>query len=524
MTKARRPQRVGATNPAQTREGVRRVRVEKAASGQESKVVFIDQWSEVRDGKLERYIVHADKRVAKLAAGNGAAAGAPTGIAGLKGGNTAGDAAGGKTGALARFGSWFAQVAATGCLFLAPLLLVVLGWHYRRRLVWPARLALGALALLVVSACSSDSPKTAVPGGSVQVLTAEDTLIFSDPLGSVLVETSGNGEVRGRFASYPYGVSRYDTSSEISKYATGIRDKSASLDQMGARFYSHQLGFWISGDPVAVDEPELYLGAEFGAANPYAYANLTPMVARDSSGEFWQILVGAGIGAVVGGGLEAFRQYSETGHITDLGRIGAATAGGAVGGALATVCPQAGLAMVLVRAGGSIIGGLAERGIASGGKDFGTATDVVVDGTIGMLGPNGAKAGRGLSKVVKAPAPQVKSATVLSSEAAWKAQYRASRGVKPGAQATEGIYEFIGRSGKKYVGQSGNIPKRLEQHARSGKLPEGAQVTSTEVLGGKTAREIAEQKRIDALGGVSELENKVNPIGPARKNLLKEGN
>ncbi|MDX2053370.1 MAG: RHS repeat-associated core domain-containing protein [Polyangiaceae bacterium] len=356
--------------------------------------------------------------MAKLATGNGAAAGAPTGIAGLEGGNTAGDAAGGKTGTLARFGSWFAQVAATGYFFVAPLLLVVLGWHYRRRLVWPARLALGALALLVVSACSSDSPKAALPGGSVQVLTAEDTLIFSDPLGSALVETNGTGEVRGRFASYPYGVSRYDTSSEISKYATGIRDKSASLDQVGARFYSHQLGFWISGDPVAVDEPERYLGAEFGAVNPYAYANLTPMVARDSSGEFWQVLAGAIVGGAVGAGLQAAAQMMQSnGHITDWGRIGAAAFGGAVGGAIATACPQAGLGMVLAQgAVANAAAGLAERGVSSGGKDFGTLKDVAIDGAIGMAS---AGAARGLGKAMQAAAARsLKPATVVSAQAA----------------------------------------------------------------------------------------------------------
>jgi hypothetical protein len=45
-------------------------------------------------------------------------------------------------------------------------------------------------------------------------------------------------------------------------------------------------------------------------------------------------------------------------------------------------------------------------------------------------------------------------------------------------------------------------------------------VKKTEVLGGKTAREIAEQLRINILGGIDKLENKVNPIGPARQHLL----
>ncbi|WP_416777211.1 GIY-YIG nuclease family protein [Xenorhabdus budapestensis] len=64
-------------------------------------------------------------------------------------------------------------------------------------------------------------------------------------------------------------------------------------------------------------------------------------------------------------------------------------------------------------------------------------------------------------------------------------------------RGTQGIYEFTGQSGKKYVGQSSNIPGRLEQHSRSGKLPTGNSVITTPVPGGKQQREIAEQKRLN---------------------------
>jgi uncharacterized protein RhaS with RHS repeats len=89
--------------------------------------------------------------------------------------------------------------------------------------------------------------------------------------------------------------------------------------------------------------------------------------------------------------------------------------------------------------------------------------------------------------------------------------------------ANEGIYEFTAASGKTYVGQSGDIAARLEQHLASGKLLEAdlSTVETTEVLGGKTAREIAEQLRINELGGVNNLENVRNPIGPARQYLLQ---
>lgn len=92
----------------------------------------------------------------------------------------------------------------------------------------------------------------------------------------------------------------------------------------------------------------------------------------------------------------------------------------------------------------------------------------------------------------------------------------------------EGIYEFVSSSGKVYVGQSGNIAARIQQHIASGKLlPEALDtVKTTAVLGGKRAREVAEQLRINDLGGIFDmygnkvLENIRNPIGEARKYLL----
>ena len=87
----------------------------------------------------------------------------------------------------------------------------------------------------------------------------------------------------------------------------------------------------------------------------------------------------------------------------------------------------------------------------------------------------------------------------------------------------KGIYQFTGKSGKPYVGQSQDIRRRLQQHLNSEKLPanELPNVQSQDVFGDKTAREIAEQRRIDSLGGIQQTENQRNPIGPNRQQLLQ---
>lgn len=90
-------------------------------------------------------------------------------------------------------------------------------------------------------------------------------------------------------------------------------------------------------------------------------------------------------------------------------------------------------------------------------------------------------------------------------------------------EIAEGIYEFVATSGKRYVGQSGKISKRMRQHIRDGRLSPDAAVSRTHVPGGKTAREIAEQQRIDQLGGVEQLENVRNAVGAKRREKLMGG-
>jgi hypothetical protein len=95
-------------------------------------------------------------------------------------------------------------------------------------------------------------------------------------------------------------------------------------------------------------------------------------------------------------------------------------------------------------------------------------------------------------------------------------------GALEAAKGVEGIYEFTAASGKIYVGQSGNIGLRLAQHLASGKLLEEgiSSVRFTEIAGGKLAKEIAEQLRINELGGIGNLENVRNAIGVARDYLM----
>lgn len=86
-----------------------------------------------------------------------------------------------------------------------------------------------------------------------------------------------------------------------------------------------------------------------------------------------------------------------------------------------------------------------------------------------------------------------------------------------------GIY-VVNSSNGVYVGQSGNITRRLAEHVNSGKFTQAEVDTAARqgVTGGKTQREIAEQLMLDQIGRVGDVGilNRVNPIGPARFSLM----
>lgn len=86
----------------------------------------------------------------------------------------------------------------------------------------------------------------------------------------------------------------------------------------------------------------------------------------------------------------------------------------------------------------------------------------------------------------------------------------------------EGIYIMHDKQADKpYIGQSGDIAERLNQHTNSGKLSEDdlADVKIIEVDGGKLLREIEEQRKIDAIDGIAskKLSNKRNPVSEKRQ-------
>ena len=90
-------------------------------------------------------------------------------------------------------------------------------------------------------------------------------------------------------------------------------------------------------------------------------------------------------------------------------------------------------------------------------------------------------------------------------------------------KGVSGVYEITTKSGKKYIGQSKNVGKRLKQHNSSAKFKsdEIVDVKVTEVKGtDRVDREVFEQRKLNDAGGIDNTLNERNPIGPARANEM----
>jgi RHS repeat-associated protein len=163
-------------------------------------------------------------------------------------------------------------------------------------------------------------------------------------------------------------------------------------------------------------------------------------------------------------------------------------------------------------AAGSIAMGGAIRYFSSGG-DMGAVFDpksIAVDAALGAVGA-------GLTNKVNAI-------------------YRArnlpvSLGTKLGAQTStkyeEGVYIAQATAGK-YVGQSGGMSTRLATHASKSRFGAGSAEAADDAIrlsvgGGKTSREVAEQRVLNSWGGprTEGVLNRVNPVG-GRPGLLAD--
>lgn len=286
-------------------DGVRRVRTERGTDGSAHATIFLDAWSEVRDGKLVRFIVHGGQRIARLADGNGV-----PGATGTSSGALSEEPPSTRT-LTSNAGGPSSNLALRIRLDAIPLLisialLAALGVHYRQLLagVWRrAAPVVGFAALLFACNCNGCNHDSAEPPpneeGTVQTLGDADQLLFCDQIGTLTESTTGTGSPLATFAAFAFGETRYDSSNETQKFARTTRDAGVGLQQMGARSFVAGLGVWASPEPLTLRSPEKL--AELGAtgASSYTYASANPIRLVDRDGMLRSASEAAPIGVAV---------------------------------------------------------------------------------------------------------------------------------------------------------------------------------------------------------------------------------
>jgi RHS repeat-associated protein len=286
--------------------------------------------------------------------------------------------------------------------------------------------------------------------------------------------TDDTGGVVGSSAFDAFGNRTHTGTADSAFGFTGNwTDPGTGLLYLRARDYDPATGQFLSVDP-AVD----------ATRQPYAYTGNSPLLLTDPTGlDAWDELGAFGLGALDGltfGVSSAVLGALVPGYDCFVSAHAVAFTAGSV---TATVVQAA----VMV--------------VATLGAGAGLAVGLVVLRTVAK-------------SAVKAVAKAIEKAVVKSAE-------RAAVRTAEKSVTNEGIYVVRSATGT-YVGQSGNIAQRLTRHVSNDKFTQ-AEVDAAErifVSGGKTVREIAEQMKIDELGGIDNLLNKLNPIGPRRFELM----
>lgn len=148
-------------------------------------------------------------------------------------------------------------------------------------------------------------------------------------LGSTEVLADGQGSVVATYKYDVFGNLRSSTGPGSTEYQyTGEQhDPTLGYTYLRARYYDPSTGRFTTKDPFPG------IATNPGTLNPYAYTLNSPTNATDPSGEVAWWLVGAGVGAIVGGGVYAATHWDQVrqGDI-DWVEAGAYVGGGALAG------------------------------------------------------------------------------------------------------------------------------------------------------------------------------------------------
>jgi RHS repeat-associated protein len=179
------------------------------------------------------------------------------------------------------------------------------------------------------------------------------------------------------------------------RYRGYYYDAETGFYSLQSRYYDPEIGRFINADDT---DTLLCSPNELTDKNLFAYCDNNPVMRVDHGGDFW-MLIGAAVGAVVGGAVSAISQYATTGTV-NWGVVGVNAAAGAISGALAST----GIGLVASVGINSALGGATYAAEQAVKKEKITAggmvASIVAGGIGGAIGGKGANA-KGLSSAWK---------------------------------------------------------------------------------------------------------------------------
>ncbi len=210
-----------------------------------------------------------------------------------------------------------------------------------------------------------------------------------DESGNTTALTNSAGDVDGRISYTPFGsiIERSGNTDTPFLFSGlfGVLTDPNGLNYMRYRWYSPSLRRFLNQDARfgSITSP--------GSLNRFAYAGNNPVLRADPEGEFWHVLAGAVIGAVVAVTVQVVTDVVK-GKFSGFERYGAVALGGAVGGAITAAC--GGLACAgLAGAAAAVTENLVQAGLSGESVDAGQlAKDALSGGAFGFLGGAAGKA------------------------------------------------------------------------------------------------------------------------------------
>lgn len=158
--------------------------------------------------------------------------------------------------------------------------------------------------------------------------TGDATYYHFDNIGNTVALTNLTGIQTDRIEYSPYGQVTFRSGTTDTPFLyvgqLGVQQDASGLLYMRARYYSPELMRFVNADPIGFG----------GGLNWYTYSNSNPVMYNDPSGHIPTAVIGAGVGALIGGGVAFFTtegSYADRFQAAGIGAIGGAVQGALVG-------------------------------------------------------------------------------------------------------------------------------------------------------------------------------------------------